>query len=390
MLRRSLFPLLLAGLALAGCNDNGSLFGPGGLGRPTDLRARYDWVLEGWQGTRPVGHPTVTVNWKVPSGWDQEPFRVYARRTNQGSFSLIATVTSCDQGACRYTDINVVPGNSYEYYVATVDEGTDTEASSDYRVPVSIPAYSPPPAPQADTVFGLDNALYLRWKDAGSGKSLWKYQVYLVAIDNTPNTIYQLGETDGTGFLDQRAKNGSAYSYRVAAVDTLGQVSDLGPIQVGIPRPDYRGELVYAQGDSTAASGFRFVAADSLNPVLSGDSPNAQWRLEVVNGAWQIRPLGETQVVSAGRTTALTCGPARDPGCTAVYQAPTAGYSASPVTVNPEFSYVFRVRASDGQLHYGVIRAQILGSSQGSRRLMIFDWAYQLRANEPRLSKTPQ
>lgn len=387
MLRRFQLPLLLAGLALAGCNGD-SVFGTD-IGRPRNLTARYDWVLEGWQGSAPVGHPTVTVKWDLPTTWNGEPFRVYARRTNQGSFSLIATITSCDRGSCRYTDINVVPGNSYEYYVATVDEETDTEASSDFRVPVNLPAYSPPPAPLADTVFGLDNALFIRWKDAGSGKAFWKYQVYLVAIDNTPNTIYQLGETDGTGFLDQRARNGSAYSYRIAAVDTLGQVSNLSPVQVGIPRPDYRGELIYAQGDSTAAAGFRFVAADSLNPIVSGDSPNAQWRLEIANGAWQIRPLGETQVVSAGRTTALTCGPARDPGCTAVFQAPASGFTSSPVPVNPEFSYVFRVRAADGQFHYGVIRAQILGSSQGNRRLMIFDWAYQLRANEPRLARLP-
>ena len=385
MFKHLRFPLLLAGLALAGCDDNGSFFGSGDVGRPQNLSARYDWVLEGWQGSKPAGHPTVTVKWNLPSDWSGEPFRVYARRTNQSSFSLIATVTSCDQGACRYSDINVVPGNAYEYYVATVDEDTDTEASSDYRVPVTVPSYTPPATPQADTTFGMDNALYIRWKPTGSTSALWKYQVYLVAIDGTPNTIYQLGETDGTGFLDQRAKNGSAYSYRIAAVDTLGQVSDLSTIQIGIPRPDYHGELVYAHGDSTAASGFRFVAADSLNPVLSGDLPSAQWRLEVVNGAWQIRPLGETQVVSAGRTTALTCGASRDPGCTAVFQAPAAGYTSSPVTVNQEFSYVFRVRASDGQFHYGVIRAQILGSSGANRRLMIFDWAYQLRANDPRL-----
>ena len=67
--------------------------------------------------------------------------------------------------------------------------------------------------------------------------------------------------------------------------------------------------------------------------------------------------------------------------------APAAGYSTAPIPVNPEFSYVFRVTGSDGQVHFGVIRATLLGSDQDANDLMVFDWAYQLRANEPRLER---
>jgi hypothetical protein len=55
--------------------------------------------------------------------------------------------------------------------------------------------------------------------------------------------------------------------------------------------------------------------------------------------------------------------------------------------VNPEFSYVFRVTGSDGQTHYGVVRASILGSDGSGHDLMIFDWAYQLIANDVRLDR---
>ncbi|HEX2092177.1 MAG TPA: fibronectin type III domain-containing protein, partial [Longimicrobiaceae bacterium] len=281
MLTRARTPLLLAALALTGCDGDGYSTGPGRLDPPEDLRVRYSWVLEGWQGTSPVGRPVVTVAWTAPGSWNGEPFRVYARRTSQGSFLLIATVTSCDGAACRYVDFNVVPGTQYEYFVATADERSGEEARSQYREAIRVPAATRPAAPRADSVFALDNALYLRWRDGGAGNSLWKYQVFLMAIDATPNRIYQLGESDSPGFLDQRARNGFAYTYRVAAVDTLGHVSDLSSPLVGIPRPDYRGELIYAHGDSTARSGFRFASADSLNPVIAGDSPSAQWRLEV-------------------------------------------------------------------------------------------------------------
>jgi hypothetical protein len=72
----------------------------------------------------------------------------------------------------------------------------------------------------------------------------------------------------------------------------------------------------------------------------------------------------------------------------AATRAPTAGYSSAPIAVNPEFSYIFRVTGGDGQIHFGVIRASILGSDGAGHDLMIFDWAYQSLANEPRLSRS--
>lgn len=390
MLTRSRSMLLLGALLLVGCDGDDSPFGPIDRERPANLDARYEWVLDGWNRDtgRPVGHPSVTVSWDLPAAWNGEPFRVYARRAGQG-FRLIATTTSCENGECRYVDTNVVGGTRYEYFVSTVDERDGFEVPSDYRVAVDVAAFTPPPAPGADTAFGLDDAIFLRWRDGGSGDDFWKYQVYLTQIDGAPvETIYQAGETDGTGFLDLRARNGHSYGYRVAALDVDGHVSDLSPVITGVPRPDFNGELIYAYGDSTQASGFRFAGSDDVQTVVSGDAPNAQWRLEVVNGTWQIRPLGETEVLDAGLTTALTCAPTPDPGCRAVFQAPTSGYTRSPVAVNPEFTYVFRVRGDDGRIHYGVIRAEILGSS-GGNRLMIFDWAYQLRPEDTRLLVKP-
>ena len=390
MLTRSRSMFILGALLLVGCDDDDGPFGPIDRERPENLDARYEWVLDAWNRDtgRPVGHPAVTVTWELPVAWRGDPFRVYARRAGEG-FRLIATTTSCEDGVCRYVDTNVVGGTGYEYFVSTVDERDGFEAPSDYRIAVDVPAFTPPPAPRADTAFGLDDAIFVRWRDGGSGDDFWKYQVWLVSVDGEPVQIYQAGETDGTGFLDLRASNGHTYGYRVAALDVDGHVSDLSPVISGVPRPDFGGELIYAYGDSTQASGFRFAGSDDVQAVVSGDAASAQWRLEVVNGTWQIRPLGETEVLDAGLTTALTCAPTPDPGCRAIFQAPTTGnYTRNPVAVNPEFSYVFRVRGDDGRIHYGVIRAEILGSS-GGNRLMIFDWAYQLRPEDTRLLVKP-
>jgi hypothetical protein len=374
-------------VSAAACDNDVVIVDPGSdpPGQPRDLTVESVWVHEGFTAANePVGYAAVDLHWLPPTDWNEEPFRVYGKRASGSSFFLVATVTSCTSDGCTYRDRNVSPGSSYEYYVATVNESTDEETSTEFRESVAVPAYTRPAAPALDSVMGLDGAAYLRWSHSNTA-SLNRFIVYLTRLD-TQTYLYHLGESDGTGFLDERAENGHRYGYRVAAVDSLGHVSALSAEKIGVPRPDYTAELVYAFADNAAESGFRFVAADSLNPVVAGSATNAQWRLETDAAGWRIVPLNGTSVLQfSGRTTALVCGPGADPGCRAATQAPTAGYQTTPVTVSPEFSYVFRVIGSDGQPHYGVIRATILGSDQSGRDLMIFDWAYQLIANEPRL-----
>jgi hypothetical protein len=383
-----------AGLAtLAACDNDPIIVGPGPSdppGEPRDLQLQYQWVLEGFDGTQSVGHPTVVLSWLPPADWDLEPFRVYGRRVGGGSFVRIATVTSCTGDGCTYVDRDVRSGEEYEYYVAAVNESTDEETPTDFREAVEVPSFSRPAAPRADSVTALDNALYIRWSELGDPDRISRYVVYLTRLDGD-EYLYHMGETDGTAFVDVRAANGHRYGYRVAAVDTLGHVSSLSGEIVGAPRPDASGELVYAFGDLAAQSGFRFREDEGTNPIVAGSSPQAQWRLESTAAGWRIVPLNGTQVVEfPGRTTALACGPGADAGCRAATRAPTSGYTSSAIAVSPEFSYVFRVTGDDGQLHYGVIRAQILGSDGDGRDLMIFDWAYQLIPGELRLNRVGQ
>lgn len=357
-------------------------------GQPRDLEGRYEWVLEGFTGGNPVGYPAAVLTWLPPTRWNEEPFRVYGRRAGGSSYFLLATVTSCSVDGCTYVDRNVAHGETYDYYVATVNERTGQETDSAFRETVHIPGYNRPAAPVQGQAVALDGALYLRWQDGGNGQNLSRYIVYLTRIDHDPY-LYHMGETDATGFLDLRTQNGALYGYRVAAVDTLGHVGALGAEFTGIPRPDVTGELIYAHGGNPAASGFRFVSDESLDPIVSGTSPSAQWRFETGAGGWRIVPMGATRVTEyPGRTTALVCGPGADANCRAASVAPTTGYQTAPIAVAPEFSYVFQVTGDDGQTHYGVVRVQLLGSDQNGRDLMIFDWAYQLRPNEPRLDRT--
>src|SRR5690606_28143698 len=146
------------------------------------------------------------------------------------------------------------------------------------------------PVPARPSVTSLDNAAYLTWPSLGA-------QRYLVLSSLETGGIFLIGETDGTSFYDDRAVNGTRVRYYLAAVDANDRVGGLSPAAEAFPRPDYHSEIVYSHGDSVQASGFRFVAdPSSQQPVLSGNSGNAQWRLIETGGTFRIEPLGQTQV----------------------------------------------------------------------------------------------
>jgi len=394
MRRNRLFPALAAAALLAACNNDTVIVGGGGRrpDAPTDLTAQARWVLEGFTNAgQPSGYAAVDLAWNPPASWTDEVFRVYGRRTGDSGFFLIATVTSCTSAGCVYRDRNVSAGTTYEYYVATTNESADLETATAFRETVSVPAGGTPATPLADSAVALDNAAYLRWRDGGVGNALWKYAVYLTRIDNTAY-LYGTGETDGQGFVDTRAVNGHVYGYRVAAIDTMEHVSALSAEMRVVPRPDAAAELIYSFQSNAVQSGFRFQTSEATDPLLPGSSTSAQWRLEQDASGWHIVPLNGTGVVEypGGRTTALACGAGSDASCRAATRAPAAGYQTTPIAINPEYSYVFRVTGSDGQTHYGVIRATLLGSDGSGHQLMIFDWAYQLIAGDVRLNKLPQ
>jgi len=381
--------LTLAGglLLAAACNDDPDvILVPGDPpGEPRDLFVRYEWVLEGFDGVTAVGHPVVDLAWLPPTDWNDEVFRVYGKRASSADYFLIATVTSCTDAGCVYRDRNVAPGEDYEYYVATYDGSTNQETATEFSELVGVPGAARPAAPTTPQAVALDGGVFLGWSPAASGgDNVSRYLVYLTRLDGEEFT-YAVGQTDGLGFLDQRAENGSEYGYRVATVDTLGHVSNLSTEAFAIPRPDFSGELVYAYADSAALSGFRFQADEADNPIVSGGSASAHFRLESDFGGYRIVPLNGAQVTEFGFTTALVCGPGADAGCTAASSAPATGYSTSAIAIDPEYSYVFRVTGDDGQLHYGVVRITVLGTDQDGNDLAIFDWAYQLQPNEPRL-----
>lgn len=368
--------VMLAGFAAA-CDDVGT--GPGSWDDPRNLTGDYRWVFSGYDNGQPYGYPSVELTWDMPRDANFDPFRVWARNSRGGSWELIATVTSCIDGFCRYLDVNVAQGESYDYYITTVDEwdGADIGASSDVRV--DVPRDPDLDSPTGVDAVSLDGAAYLRWDATGA-------LLYEVWAEPEGESIFLIGETDGTSYMDDRAENGVRYRYWVAAVDGDGYRSALSSSATAIPRPDYHTDVVYSFSDQTDQSGFRFVTSEDQNPIVSGTSGSAQWRLEEVGGILRLQPLGSTRITSGTFTTQLTCGPGSEADCVEVASAPGDGsFGSSPVAVAAGHTYVFSVTGDDGRRHFAKIRVQAGTVDTSGRDLIIFDWAYQLRSDEPSL-----
>ena len=373
-MKRAIAGLLMVG-ALAACQD-GLLIVEGGEGIGGVPAAPRAVAVTYYAGS-------VQVTWELASDWNGEAFRVYSRRVSDASWFFIAEVTSCSGDFCLYEDLNVVEDVTYEYLVSAVtDGGVETDAAA--AVQVYVPTFSPPPVPDLPYVVALDNANFLTWGTASRGSDDFSH--YKIYLDDAGESLL-LGETDSEGFLDLLAANGSTYGYIVTSVDADGHESGGSTIMEGTPRPDFTGEWVYDFVDVPSASGFFFAEDESDLPVVDGTDPGRHFRLETDANGWWIVPGPDAAIYPDGfQTTALKCSVGADAGCVDVASAPLTGYVTQDVQASTQESYVFRVLGDDQQIHYGVIRVDLLGFDQNDDALMIFDWAYQLQPGNPNLA----
>lgn len=366
--------LLLTGVVLLGaCDNDDTILVPiDGPAPPIGLDAFYY-------------NRAVTLYWELSSAWNEESFRIFGKRVGDASFFVIAEVTSCSNGSCEYTDTNIVASQSYDYFVAAVDPDTGAETDSDRTVRVAVPSFAPPPIPTVLEVVALDATNYIRWDDnARSDSEFSTYRIYLLSDQGATETL--LGESDSPGFLDALAENGVTSSYAVSSVDVYGHESGTSLSAEGTPRPDFTGELVYSFMDVPDLSGFRFSESDQMDPIVIGVSLTRHFRLETDGSGWWLVPGPLAEVYPQGAfTTELKCGVAADAQCQDWTTAPFSGYSSVAVTVEPEFTYMWRVSDGAGVAHYGAVRVTLLGTDQTGAALMIFDWAYQIQGGNPQL-----
>ena len=354
-------------VTLAGCDEDGVLLS---LDDPPAAPQAVDaYYFAG----------VVTVTWELAPDWDGDSFRIYSRRITDPDYFVIAEVTSCTQGVCRYSDTNVLAGVTYEYYVAAVG-ASGLETPSRHAVEVAVPMTDPPASPVTVLAMALDQSVFLTWSDnARDAGDFSHYRVYLEGDE-----AFLLGETDSEGFLDLRANNGDTYRYFVSALDDQGHESPGSPVASATPRPDYHGELIYSYLDMPSSSGFRFPLDESDDPIVDGDASTRHFRLEQDQAGWWLVPGPDAEIHRrAFSTTRLKCGPGSDAGCTDLATAPAADYTTLAVEALPETTYVLRF-PGDGGRHYAAVRITARGFVEDDA-VMVFDWAHQLQPGNPSL-----
>lgn len=373
-MKRAIFGLVILPLILgtAACNDDDLVFYEDDYAAPPEN-------LDGWYYNQ-----AVYLTWELGPAWNNDSFRVFGKRVQDSGYFLIAEVTNCSQSLCSYTDVNILPNVTYEYYVAAVSP-SGLETASEWSVEIFVPLADPPPDPSTLDVIALDNANFIQWSD--NARDAADFSFYRVYLQNAGGDDFILGETDSEGFLDLLALNGESYSYFVASVDDQGHESNGTALATGTPRPDYHGEWIYAYEDQPTLAGFRFSADEMTYPILDGASPDRHFRVEIDAEGWWLVPGPGTEVYDGlFETTALKCGVGADADCVSLDQAPLNGYTNLDMPLYSGTTYVLKVTGDDGMVHYGAIRVTLLGYDQQDDAIAIFDWAYQLQAGNPNLS----
>lgn len=369
--RMTSVPLLAAATLILGGCDEDWLTVEDEPDAPRNLEAYY--YAEG-----------VDLHWRTGPRWDNEAFRVYGKRQRDAEYFFIAEVTSCIDGNCVYRDVNVLPGITYEYYVAAFDADTGLESSSARAVEVYVPDPIPPAVPEGVLAVALDNSAYIYWdNDAAAEDDFSVYRVYLAGADSDQF----LGETDSPGFIDMLAENGETVTYFITSVDDQGHESDISDLASCTPRPDYVGEIIFAYGDRPELSGFQFQMAEYHEAVMSGDSRARHFRIESDGDGLWIVPGARVRIYPETRwTSSLKCGPGSDVDCISWEIAPTSGYESGRMSLVAGHTYMFRVPGEDGEVRFGAVRPSINGFNQDGDELVVFDWAYQTQPGNPRMN----
>lgn len=358
-------------LVLGGCDRGNSGTDPGNAPPPPQSLEVYYYAGQ------------VNVEWELDPAWDREPFRVYAQAQGADTFERIAEVSSCADGICHYADRNVSPSTTYVYFVAAVDPRSGRETDSEVSVEVTVPEFDPPPAPAEVEAVGLDGAVYVRWSDEALQDD--EFSFYRVYLEDPDGDTFFLGETDGEGFIDELARNGLTYGYYISAVDQHGHEGEGSPLAQATPRPDYHAERLLAHEDDPERSGFWFPESEENAPVLPGDDPNRDFRVEHDGDGLALVPASGVEVHPEGvETSTLRCGPGADFDCADLPEAPASGYGDDAVPLEPSHTYVVRYPFGGGW-RYAAVRATHVGESQEGR-VLIFDWAHQLQEDNRALT----
>ncbi|CAM3716800.1 FIMAH domain-containing protein [Marinicrinis lubricantis] len=205
----------------------------GGESLPSDPAEVFNYDPNVPAPATPQGlHIPVTRSMSVVLEWtpveQAVSYSVYrAEGTDSGYVKIGSTA------GAEYTDSNVKPSTTYYYKVQSMGIG----GVSEWSAPVSTTTKPPVTMPQAPTglteVSSAHSSFEIKWDPVGNAES---YNIYRKA--NEESTYSLLGSTSSASYVDGSVSvSRSGYSYKVTAVNEMGESAQSDDITITMPLP---------------------------------------------------------------------------------------------------------------------------------------------------------
>jgi len=191
--------------------------------------------------TATPGDAQVSLSWTAST----DNVAVTAYRVYRGGVLIASPATP------YYTDTGLSNGTAYSYKVAAVDGSGNASAQSGAAsaTPVAPPDTTAPSVPTGLTATPGSTQVALSWTASTDNVGVTGYRVYRGGV--------LIAAPTGTSYTDTGLTNGTAYSYKIAAVDAAGNASAQTAAVSGTPAdttaPSVPAGLAATPGDAQVA-----------------------------------------------------------------------------------------------------------------------------------------
>ncbi|MEM3493314.1 MAG: NosD domain-containing protein, partial [Thermoplasmata archaeon] len=230
---------------------------------PIDGRTASDWypcrVPSPPQNLKATAmNKKIMLTWEMPLVSGGFPITNYIVYRNGSLLVELGNVTN-------YTDTGLVNGVAYTYKVSAVNSIGEGQCTKEITaIPATVPS-----APKNLRAEGCNRKVILSWEmpDDDGGFRITGYRIY-----RNGSLLVELGNV--TNYTDTGLVNGVAYTYKVSAVNSIGEGQCTEEI-TAIPSP----ELPSAPRNLRAVSGNRKVILSWEMPDDDGGSPITGYRI---------------------------------------------------------------------------------------------------------------